>query len=82
MYKNIANIAKKLDIGTSTLYQWRKTRPKLYNFLINNSTLQKQDILIYFNKLTKQEKELYFAEIKAIILRREILKNKNKNLNK
>jgi len=74
--KNISIIAKKLDIGTSTLYQWRKTRTKLYDFLLNNSVIQKNELLEYFNKLTEKEQELYISEIKSIVLRRE-LQNKN-----
>ena len=76
MNKNISIIAKKLDIGTSTLYQWRKTRTKLYDFLLNNSVIQKNELLEYFNKLTEKEQELYISEIKSIVLRRE-LQNKN-----
>lgn len=72
MKKNISIIAKKLDIGTSTLYQWKKTRPKLYDFLLENSVIQKNELMEYFEKLTEKEQEMYISEIKAKILRREI----------
>ena len=77
MKKNLQDIAKNLDIGTSTLYKWIKTRPKLYNFIIENSkdknsTIENEELNRYFNELNENEKEMYLAEIKAKALRKKI----------
>ena len=68
-------ISQKLKIGLSTLYQWEKTRPELYDFIINNSALQKEsEIEKIYNQLTDEEKEMYLAEMKAIVMRRKLKK--------
>lgn len=74
MEKNLSDLAKSLKIGVSTIYQWKKTRPELYEFLLNNSVIQKNEITKYFEKLTEKEQEMYLTEIKAIIMRRELNK--------
>lgn len=72
MEKNLAEIAKMLKIGTSTIYQWKKTRPELYEFLLSNSVMQKSEIEKYFDMLSNEEKEMYLHEIKARVLRKNL----------
>lgn len=72
MDKNLAVIAKKLKIGVSTIYQWKNTRPELYNFLLENSVIQKSEIEKYFEMLDKEEQEMYLFEIKARVLRKNL----------
>lgn len=74
MEKNLAELAKSLKIGVSTIYQWKKTRPELYEFLLNNSVIQKNEITKYYEQLTEEEQEMYLTEIKAIIMRRNLKK--------
>lgn len=72
MDNNLADIAKKLKIGLSTIYQWKNTRPELYNFLLNNSVIQKSEIEKYFEMLDKEEQEMYLFEIKARVMRKNL----------
>lgn len=72
MDKNITKIAKELKIGISTLYQWKKTRPELYEYLIRNSEIQKNEITELFELLEKEEQEMYLTEMKARILRKKL----------
>lgn len=72
MDKNLANIAKKLKIGVSTIYQWKNTRPELYEFLLKNSVIQKSEIEKYFEMLDKEEQEMYLHEIKARVMRKKL----------
>lgn len=68
-------ISQKLKIGLSTLYQWEKTRPELYEFIVNNSVIQKEsEIEKIYNQLTEEEKEMYLSEMKAIVIRRKLKK--------
>ncbi len=74
MNETYEKLAKKLKIGKSTIYQWKKTRPELYEYLIKNlqntENKENEEILKYFKKLEKNEKEMYIAEIKARVLRK------------
>lgn len=72
MNKNINEIANKLKIGLSTLYQWKKTRPELYEYLMKNSTIQKNEITELFEMLEKEEQEMYITEMRARILRKKL----------
>jgi len=76
MEKDLKIIANSLDIGVSTLYKWKNTREKLYNYIVenyeNNSTLEKTEIEEYYNQLTEEEQEMYLAEMKARVLRRKL----------
>lgn len=74
MESNLAELAKSLKIGVSTIYQWKKTRPELYEFLLSNSVIQKNEITKYYEQLTNEEQEMYLTEIKAIIMRRNLKK--------
>ena len=69
-------LAKKLKIGKSTIYQWKKTRPELYEYIIKNfqntENEEENEILKYYKQLEKKEKEMYLAEIKARVLRKEL----------
>ena len=72
-------LAEILDIPLSTLYNWRKNKPKLFQYIENcyknsenNINNEKTEIEKYFEKLTEKEKEMYLAEIKARVLRREL----------
>lgn len=72
MDKKIANIAQKLKLGVSTIYQWKKTRPELYEFLLNNSGMNKSEIDTYFGMLDKEEQKMYLHEIKARVIRKTL----------
>jgi len=76
MNKIYEKIANKLKIGKSTLYQWKKTRPELHNFLINNfqniENEEKEEIVKLYEELSKEEKEYYLTEIKARVLRKKL----------
>ncbi|BCD60030.1 MULTISPECIES: hypothetical protein [unclassified Nitratiruptor] len=82
MKTDYEKIAEKLKIGISTLYQWKKTRPELYDFIINSfhitengnnkKTDIKKELCKYLEDLTQEELELYYHEIKARALRKKI----------
>lgn len=75
---NKKEIAKILEIELRTLYNWEKTRPKLYKFIIkafekeNIENENNSEILEIFSKLNEKEKEFYLLEMKARILKKEI----------
>ncbi|MCV3394269.1 TetR/AcrR family transcriptional regulator [Campylobacter sp. CNRCH_2013_0671h] len=78
---NKKEISEKLDIEIRTLYNWEKTRPKLYNFIVNsinkenerNSKLEELQKL--YENLTDLEKEYYLSEMKTKILKRKLKEN-------
>ena len=78
--KEIAKIIKK-DI--TTLYNWEKSRPKLYNFIIENinnryeNTSKIEELRKYFEKLSEIEQEYYLSSLKVKVLEKEINKWKN-----
>lgn len=71
-------IAKLLKIEIRTLYNWEKNRKDLYNFIIENTSKNKEnnseydELLKYFKQLTEKEKNYYLSDIKARILKKEI----------
>lgn len=75
--KDIANF---LELELRTLYNWEKTRPKLYNFLIENFSKDNEkiskfdELKEYFSKLTEQEQEYFLSKIKIKVLEKEIEK--------
>lgn len=75
---NKKEIAKILEIEIRTLYNWEKTRPKLYKFIIkafekeNIENENNSEILEIFSKLNEKEKEFYLLDMKARILKKEI----------
>lgn len=75
--KDIANF---LELEIRTLYNWEKTRPKLYNFLIENFSKDNEkiskfdELKEYFSKLTEQEQEYFLSKIKIKVLEKEIEK--------
>lgn len=58
--KEIANL---LEIELRTLYNWEKSRPKLYNFIMENIDKQQEntskinELEKYFEKLSEVEQE-------------------------
>ena len=72
---NKKEIAKILEIELRTLYNWEKTRPKLYKFIIkafekeNIENENNSEILEIFSKLN--EKEFYLLDMKARILKKK-----------
>lgn len=78
--KEIANL---LDIELRTLYNWEKSRPKLYNFIIENinnryeNTSKIEELRKYFEKLSEIEQEYYLSSLKVKVLEKEINKWKN-----
>lgn len=75
--KDIANL---LNLEIRTLYNWEKTRPKLYNFLIENFSKDNEkiskfdELKEYFSKLTEQEQEYFLSKIKIKVLEKELKK--------
>ena len=67
--KEIANF---LELEIRTLYNWEKTRPKLYNFLIENFSKDNEkiskfdELKEYFSKLTETEQEYFLSKIKKV----------------
>lgn len=75
--KEIANL---LEIELRTLYNWEKSRPKLYNFIIENIDKQQEttskinELEKYFEKLSEIEQEYYLSSLKVKVLEKEINK--------
>ncbi|WP_103594297.1 cobalt chelatase [Campylobacter concisus] len=75
--KEIANL---LDIELRTLYNWEKSRPKLYNFIMENIDKQQEttskinELEKYFEKLSEVEQEYYLSSLKVKVLEKEINK--------
>ena len=75
--KEIANL---LDIELRTLYNWEKSRPKLYNFIMENIDKQQEttskinELEKYFEKLSEIEQESYLSSLKVKVLEKEINK--------
>lgn len=75
---NKKKIAETLEIELRTLYNWEKTRPKLYEFIIKafeNKNIENENntkIIEIFSKLSEKEKEFYITDMKARILRKEL----------
>ena len=75
--KEIANL---LDIELRTLYNWEKSRPKLYNFIMENINKQQEttskinELEKYFEKLSEVEQEYYLSSLKVKVLEKEINK--------
>lgn len=78
--KEIANL---LEIELRTLYNWEKSRPKLYNFIMENIDKQQEntskinELEKYFEKLSEVEQEYYLSSLKVKVLEKEINKWKN-----
>ena len=75
--KEIANL---LEIELRTLYNWEKSRPKLYNFIMENIDKQQEttsrinELEKYFEKLSEIEQEYYLSSLKVKVLEKEINK--------
>lgn len=75
--KEIANL---LEIELRTLYNWEKSRPKLYNFIMENinskqeNTSKIDELKKYFEKLSDIEKEYFLSSLKVKVLEKEINK--------
>lgn len=75
---NKKKIAETLEIELRTLYNWEKTRPKLYEFIIKtfeNKNIENENntkIIEIFSKLSEKEKEFYITDMKARILKKEL----------
>ncbi|MGF7404375.1 cobalt chelatase [Campylobacter concisus] len=73
--KEIANL---LDIELRTLYNWEKSRPKLYNFIIENikdkqeNNSKTDELKKYFEKLSEIEQEYFLSSLKVKVLEKEI----------
>ena len=73
--KEIANL---LEIELRTLYNWEKSRPALYKFIIENidKSIEKNskfdELKEYFEKLTEKEQEFYLSNIKITVLKKEL----------
>lgn len=75
---NKKEIAETLEIELRTLYNWEKTRPKLYQFIMkafekeNIENENNAEIIEIFSKLSEKEKEFYITDMKARILKKEL----------
>ena len=75
--KEIANL---LEIELRTLYNWEKSRPKLYNFIMENinskqeNTSKIDELKKYFKKLSDIEQEYFLSSLKVKVLEKEINK--------
>lgn len=75
---NKKKIAETLEIELRTLYNWEKTRPKLYEFIIKafeNKNIENENnekMIEIFSKLSEKEKEFYITDMKARILKKEL----------
>ena len=75
--KEIANL---LEIELRTLYNWEKSRPKLYNFIMENinskqeNTSKIDELKKYFEKLSDVEQEYFLSSLKVKVLEKEINK--------
>lgn len=73
--KEIANL---LEIELRTLYNWEKSRPKLYNFIMENinstqeNTSKTDELKKYFEKLSEIEQEYFLSSLKVKVLEKEI----------
>lgn len=73
--KEIANL---LEIELRTLYNWEKSRPKLYNFIMENinstqeNTSKIDELKKYFEKLSEIEQEYFLSSLKVKVLEKEI----------
>lgn len=69
--KEVANL---LEIELRTLYNWEKSRQKLYNFIMVNieDNPKFNELKTYFEKLTENEQDYYLASIKADVFRKLI----------
>ena len=76
-------IANLLDIELRTLYNWEKSRPKLYNFIMENINFKQEntskidELKKYFEKLSEIEQEYFLSSLKVKVLEKEINKWKN-----
>jgi len=75
--KEIANL---FEIELRTLYNWEKSRPKLYNFIMENinskqeNTSKIDELKKYFEKLSDIEQEYFLSSLKVKVLEKEINK--------
>lgn len=73
-------IANLLDIELRTLYNWEKSRPKLYNFIMENINFKQEntskidELKKYFEKLSEIEQEYFLSSLKVKVLEKEINK--------
>jgi SNF7 family protein len=73
--KEIANL---LEIELRTLYNWEKSRPKLYNFIMENINSTQEnaskidELKKYFEKLSDIEQEYFLSSLKVKVLEKEI----------
>lgn len=78
---NKKEISEKIDIEIRTLYNWEKTRPKLYNFIVksinkeNEKNTKLKELQELYENLTELEKEYYISEMKTKILKRKLKEN-------
>ncbi len=75
----LEEIAKEINTTRTTLYHWKKSKPKLYEIIMKyyqkeskETEDETQELVKYFNELSKEEKEMYLAEIKARALRKKL----------
>lgn len=77
---NKKELAIRLDVSLATLYNWEKTKPeliKLVNLGLRDELAidnEEENINTYYKQLTKEEQEMYLAEMKAIVMRRKLKK--------
>ncbi|WP_107856640.1 cobalt chelatase, partial [Campylobacter concisus] len=59
-------------------YNWEKSRPKLYNFIIENikdkqeNNSKTDELKKYFEKLSEIEQEYFLSSLKVKVLEKEI----------
>ncbi len=64
---SLRKLEKDLGVNKTTLHNWKKTRPKLYNFIIESyqhKELLRQNLQVMINQKNILEEEIKFTENK------------------
>jgi len=71
-------LADEMNVPLSTVYSWEKSKPKLMELVKlglkykEGTKKEENEVLHYYEKLSNNEQEMYLAEMKARVLRKEL----------